>query len=156
MNQIKFNFEPQYIRKICLYHENGIEIELSRANIMSFHVNKGASFNIVQDDKDTLVPSARIELYNVEVEFELHKKANTIYHAFDNYKGKTKVFTRLQKNDITGIKIWYYPSDRNLTVYALFPVQNTKDWWQSNDYQQCKILSNGNMSVSIAMNKKGA
>lgn len=147
----KIEFIPQQIIQMKIILENGVALNVNPNNIKYFAIShfdmENSNFQIYSEDSNN---STDIFLSSVELTFQLHRKANVIYHSYDNIDGKRKTFERLQKKDIAQIELWEYDSKSKCSTHYVCAVAYTqRDWYLPNQNQKNLIGKDGSMCITI-------
>lgn len=153
----KIKFDTNQITKLHIICENGIVFNITPHNIKTLlifypyaHMNNIQIQHYAQQEIST-----DISLQNVELILKLKRKANTIYHGYDNFTCKKTVFERLEQKDITQIEVWCYDEqDNHQSHYSLSLVYSDSEWYQGNQYQINEANQDGSLTINIRLEEE--
>lgn len=153
----KIKFDTNQITKLQIICENGIVFNVTPSNVKGLlifypyiHIDNIQIQHYSQQEVLT-----DISLQDVEVILKLHRKANTVYHGYDNPTCKRKVFERLENKDITQIEVWCYDEkDNHQSHYSLSLVCSDGEWYQGNKYQINTAQPDGSLLVEVILEEE--
>lgn len=147
----EIEFDNSSITNCEIVLENGVSIKIAPINIQKCiiscpHVGNN---NIQIHHIEKEVPVTTIELHDVEMKLVLKPKANVVYHGYDNYTCRYKVFDRLKKNDIVCMKIFGYNDIiKKQFAYAIYLKYSDTEWCGANLYQQ-SVVRAGMLYITV-------